>query len=384
MKLLAIVWVNLLRFGRERSNIFFALVFPLLLIYVLGLQFGDEDTTQIGLHGDSAVADAVVERLDDVGAVEVQRVASYEELVDVVERGQLPFGASVDDDAGEVLAAGDPLPVTFVYGPPEDVGTIENVVTQAFAAEATVPGVAADLAQASGQSMAEIEPLVEQVETQLPAPEVVVETTSGDDGSGLDAQDQMAVGMLLLMVFLNTMAASTALITSRQLGISRRMLGTPTTTPTIILGEGAGRWLLGIFQGVYIVVATVALFDMEWGHLPSVMVVLALFAAVGAGAALLIGAVMSSESQAGGISVLTALALGALGGSMLPLDLFNATMRTVAHITPHAWALDAFAVLTRHGGTVADILPELAILAGYAVVLTGLAAWRLRVTLSRG
>jgi len=325
----------------------------------------------------------VTERLEATGAVEVRRFGSHAELTDAVSSGQLPFGVVVEDGALDSLDEGLPLPVTFVYGPPDEVGTLEAVVTQALSAEAMVARVTTQLADASGAPTAQVAPLVETVDDGMLPVDVVTSTTTGEPGSTMNEQDQMAVGMLLLMVFLNTMTAATALISSRKLGISRRMSGTPTTTGVVILGEGAARWFLGMFQGVYIMLATTWLFDVDWGHLPSAIVVLAAFAAVGAGAALLIGAVMSNEAQASGITVLVPLALGALGGSMLPLDLFSSTMRTVAHVTPHAWALDAFAVLTRHGGTVADTLPELGILLGYAVVLLALAAWRLRVTLSR-
>lgn len=58
-------------------------------------------------------------------------------------------------------------------------------------------------------------------------------------------------------------------------------------------------------------------------------------------------------------------------------------MQGVAHITPHAWALDGFAELVRRGGNRMDILPELGVLAFYALVLFSLAAWRLRVAITR-
>jgi ABC-2 type transport system permease protein len=55
----------------------------------------------------------------------------------------------------------------------------------------------------------------------------------------------------------------------------------------------------------------------------------------------------------------------------------------VAHFTPHAWALDGFAKLVRNNGTIVDILPELGVILGFALVLLTLATWRLRVTLTR-
>ena len=45
-----------------------------------------------------------------------------------------------------------------------------------------------------------------------------------------------------LFVFLTALAGSSALILTRQLGISTRMLATPTSVTSIVLGEGAGRW----------------------------------------------------------------------------------------------------------------------------------------------
>ena len=63
---------------------------------------------------------------------------------------------------------------------------------------------------------------------------------------------------------------------------------------------------------------------------------------------------------------------------MVPLEFFPPTMQTIAHLTPHAWALDAFAVLTREHGTIADITAELAVLFGFAVVLITISGFRLR------
>jgi len=62
---------------------------------------------------------------------------------------------------------------------------------------------------------------------------------------------------------------------------------------------------------------------------------------------------------------LLGLGLAALGGCMIPLivfEFFAPTLWQVAHVTPHAWGLEAFDVLVIDEGTVADILPFLGIL----------------------
>ena len=95
-------------------------------------------------------------------------------------------------------------------------------------------------------------------------------------------------------------------------------------------------------------------------------------------------AIYAGFSVLAGIAVIVALGLAALGGSMLPLELFPETMRRIAMATPHAWALLGFADLVRGDGGIADVLPEVGVLLAYAAVLFALATWRLRRTLTSG
>jgi ABC-2 type transport system permease protein len=75
--------------------------------------------------------------------------------------------------------------------------------------------------------------------------------------------------------------------------------------------------------------------------------------------------------------------MAALGGAMMPLEFFSPTMRVVAHFTPHAWAVDGFTELVRHGEGIADIAVPLAVLLGAAMILLALASWRLRRSITR-
>jgi ABC-2 type transport system permease protein len=96
------------------------------------------------------------------------------------------------------------------------------------------------------------------------------------------------------------------------------------------------------------------------------------------------GTLFSHPAPAAGAGVTIALAIAALGGAMLPIEFFGDTLRIVAHATPHAWALDAFAQVLRRDGGIGDILPELGVLALFAIALLALASWRMRVAITRG
>jgi ABC-2 type transport system permease protein len=53
-------------------------------------------------------------------------------------------------------------------------------------------------------------------------------------------------------------------------------------------------------------------------------------------------------------------------------------MRTVGHIAPQAWAVDAWTVILSRRGNLFDIAPDLAVLAAFAAVLLVFATSRLR------
>ena len=72
---------------------------------------------------------------------------------------------------------------------------------------------------------------------------------------------------------------------------------------------------------------------------------------------------------------------------MVPLsimELFSPTLYEIAHITPHAWGIEAFEELILYGGTINDIWLQLGVLAAFAAVMMGLGTWRLHVALTRG
>ena len=94
--------------------------------------------------------------------------------------------------------------------------------------------------------------------------------------------------------------------------------------------------------------------------------------------ALLVGAISTNPQQAGSLGVFVGLALGALGGCMIPYQTMPDAMQQVARLIPHSWALQGLQTLIRDGGGIETVAPNLAVLVGFAVVLMSLAAWRFR------
>ena len=385
MKGVAIAGINVRRMLRERSNIFFVFVLPLGIILLIGAQFGGGFRPAVGLHladqGRLATAIAVEVEAE---ALDVHRFASPEELIAAVERGGVVAGVLLPEGMDQAAPGGGVAQIGYLSRPDGAGQQLQSVVFSAvdrvmapvaaarFAVEKTGKDFEAALAAAAGRGAA--------------APGLAVETTTVGEAlfpATMGRFDLGASSQLVLFVFLTAVAGSAALIQSRRLGLSRRMLSTPTSVRTVVLGEGSGRWAVAMVQGLYIVVVTLLAFGVDWGDPIGAALLLITFSAVGAAAGTLLGSVFENDNQAGGIGVVLSLGLAALGGAMLPIELFSATMQRVALFTPHAWALDGFAELTRRGGSVPDILPQLGVLAAYAVALFALASWRLGAAITR-
>jgi len=390
MKVVTIAWNSIRRLLRDRTNIFFVLLFPMLLILVLGAAFGGDNDPRVGVVAqDSGELGAdLVDRIAEVEGIQQLDYPDRASLVLAVERGQLEAGVFVPPGYDESLRAGEQVTLEWVARPDQGTlalrNTVDSVVTEQgallraarFASEKGAADFSEALQTAEGLAE-ETEGL--RVEQRTVGEPFVFETIGGFD---LGAYSQ-----LLLFVFITSATGSTALIQSRQLGVSSRMLSTPTSVKSILAGETLGRVSVALFQGLIIILGTALLFDVDWGDPLGAAAVFIVFALGSAGVGMLMGATFKNDQQAGAVGVMVGIGLGALGGAMIPLtivQIFSPTMYRVAHITPHAWGIRAFEELILYNGTISDIWLELGVLAAFATVVMALGAWRLRVALTKG
>ena len=95
------------------------------------------------------------------------------------------------------------------------------------------------------------------------------------------------------------------------------------------------------------------------------------FAAIAFG--LLIAVVARSAVQATTLGGVANLVLGAVGGVMVPKLVMPPAMQLASGVSPMSWALEGCWDILLRGGGVADVLPESAALAAFALVAFTLA-----------
>ena len=380
----AVALVELRRFLRDRSNIFFTFVFPLMLVVVIGAQFGGgAGSGRVVLTDESSTLGQRIAAELDARDVTVD-VAEAGQARETLARGRADAAVFIDDAAAAAFDAGDPVQLDLVLASTSGSSAVAQQVQSAVAeldreqagvAALVQSGVDSDLAQDAWWDG----------EGQVPPARVDV--VDVDDVSqafaGVTGFDVGASSQVLLFVFLTALAGSATLIDARRHRVIARTLAAPVSAGSVVAGQALGRWVIAFFQGTYVMAGTSLLFGVQWGNVALCLLVVAVFSTVAAGAAMAIGAVLDNEGAASGLGVGLALVLAALGGCMVPQELFPASLQFVASLTPHGWGYRAFAEIQRHGGTLVDIAGSLAVLAGFAAAVLALGSLLLRRSIAR-
>jgi ABC-2 type transport system permease protein len=381
-KALVIAMTDLRRTFRMRTNIFFVFIFPILLILIMGVTFGGQSIPRVGIvsTGSGTLGQQLLSQFEKTPSISVESIPDSNTLQTDVERGDLAAGVVIPAGYDSAIRSGHAVVVTYLARPDQTgqrLGeTIRSVVAgQSEAVDAAQFVVAQRYAPTFDAGLAAANQAASSHGEAISVSEQDVGTGRPSSSPGQYAEG--AWGVLVLFIFLVTLTGGAlSLIETRRLGISRRMLSTPTTSWTVIAGGVVGLLLVAIVQAAVVIGGSALMFGVRWGDPLGVVAVVILFALVSVGTGRLVGTLFSNEQQAVGVTLLLGLGLAALGGSMAPLEIFSPTMKQIAHVTPHAWANDAFAQLVGHGATIAQIVPQLGVLAAFAVVLLTLATWR--------
>jgi ABC-2 type transport system permease protein len=386
VKALVMAGSSLRRLARDRLALFFLVLLPVVIILIIGLAFGDAGSERLPVgvadEGAGPLGRELRAELEASPALDARAYDDADALRKAVRRGVVAAGvvlpAGYDDD----LRSGGQAGVAFVTDQtrpaPAPVRSAVAAVVARQAAQvkaarfaAGTAGVPFDTALARARALAATQPRV-QVEA----------TTVGGREDALPAGfNYTAPANLVLFVFITSLAGAASLIEARRLGVTRRLLATPTTAATILLGEALGRFAVALLQGLIIFLVGWLVFGVDWGDPPAALLLLVTFALVATGVGLLGGAVLRNAEQATSIGPPVGIALGMLGGCMWPLAIVPAPMRAVGHLFPQAWAMDGFIALIARNAGLAGITRQLAVLAAFAAVLLALATWRLRKAL---
>jgi ABC-2 type transport system permease protein len=182
---------------------------------------------------------------------------------------------------------------------------------------------------------------------------------------------------LMLFMFLNGLLGAAALVQARQLRVFQRTLSAPHGLGVYISGLGMSRFAIAMLQAAILLGLGVLSFQIDFGDPVAATVLVVLYGVIVSAAGMLLGGLVRTAEQAVAIAVPAGIVFGMLGGTMWPLSVVGPAMRAIGHLTPQAWAMDAWNKIINEGVGLSGVATEIAVLAGYAGVLCTLAVWAL-------
>ncbi|MCD9625542.1 ABC transporter permease [Rhabdothermincola salaria] len=374
--------------SRDRTALLFMVVLPILVIVVIGSAFGGEGRVGIGVVNTATgpVSEAFVAELEEAEGVAITDYPDADRADAAIRRGDVSAAVVVPGDLDDTVAGGGEVEIAFLGSASDQAaltarvavsGAVDAVAARAGAARVVVDGLGGSFPDAFAAALS-----VGQGGDGGRDVEMV--DIGGGGTRDISRFSLVAPQNLVLFVFITSLSGGAYLVLARRAGILRRVASLRTDTTTVLVGMATGWFAIALVQSLLILGIGALFFDVDWGDPWGAALLTVAFAAVGASAGLLVGAIGRDEDKVGNLAPIVGITLGALGGCMVPIEVFPPAMLAIAHAVPHYWAIVAWQRLVFDGGGVADIAGSLAVLTGFAVVLLGAASAVLRRQLRHG
>jgi ABC-2 type transport system permease protein len=220
--------------------------------------------------------------------------------------------------------------------------------------------------------------LAQRIQERAPRRVSLVEAATPDEVD-YDPRANSSAGQLITWVFIPLFGISALFAYERERGTLKRMLTTPTSRATYLVGTILGQVLMALAQMTLLVSFGIFVLKVPWGREPFALAVLLTATALAAGAiGTALGTFIKSEGQANGLSIMAGMVMALMGGCWYPLELFPQAVQSAVRILPTTWAMQGMMDLLLRGGQLADILPETGILLLFAAVFLGIGVSRFR------
>lgn len=345
---------------------------------------------------------AILREIDVLAITDLQSRAAAE---DQVRESNAVAAVILPADLSQKLAAHEPSSIEVIEDPTQRslagiVPGILNEVTAPLVVQSEIQYAiqnllanspvyqSMDAATQSGYAAQSIAVQMAQVQKMMSDPWVKVEaeTTEGQDVIPLPSNifTLLVPSFTVLFAFFIVGDISAALLKERREGSLRRLIAAPMPKWTIIGGKMLAYLVLVVVQVLIIFGVASLLFKMPFqGSLFSFILVTLAMGLAATGMGMFIAAISKSDKQADSLGLLLGFALGALGGCFVfgtpvPLYKTGGTLGTLSNLTPQAHALKGYDLLLVQNASLVEVLPEIGILLGFALLFLLLATWRFK------
>jgi ABC-2 type transport system permease protein len=326
-------------FTRDRAALFFSLLFPVMFLLLFGSIYKSSSTPKIN----------VVE-VGRVSVLDQARAASHQlEQILTVTHSSLATALNDVRQATQDAAVrqqGGKLIVYYSIANPTTSGVVNSVFS----------GIVQAANQAASPRPPAYQLAIQQVEDKSLKP--IQYITPGLLGWAI------ASGAAF--------AAAITLVSWRENKLLRRLRLAPVSTNSVVTARIAVSVAVAIVQTfIFLAIATTPYFGLQltrywWMAIPVVICGTLAFLSIG----LLVGAVAKTQQAATAMANLVILPMAFLGGAFIPLTFAPHWIQQVSYLMPLRYLVVGMQNVMSRGDGPASTLPAMAILLGFAAVLT--------------
>jgi ABC-2 type transport system permease protein len=328
----------LLGFRRDRTALFFTVLFPLMFLVIFGGIFGSQTTSKVTVLevGQAPVLDAAVTHGSDELA-KVLKVTKTSDRADALRKVEKGDADAVVEQRGNQMVVH--------YSATDQVKS------------GTVRGLMNSIVQSANQSAT----------GKPPAYTLATQQVEDDSLKAIQFFTPSLLGWALASA--GVFGASQTLVTWRTKGILRRLQLSPAPVPTVFAARVAVSLAIALVQfALFVLVAQLPMFGLQlsgawWMAIPMVIAGVLAFLSIG----MLIGAWAKTQETAQAVTQLVVLPMAFLGGSFFPLDASPGWMKTLSYIFPLRYLNEGMLNVMGRGLGPSSALPQIGVLLGVAV-----------------
>lgn len=381
------VWLTIAQndlklFLRDKAGYVWLFIMPVVFIYFFGIAFRFDssekktvlwiDNQDQGIYGKCFLAE-----LEDKGELILEPKPQKKE--EDLESVSLPRLIVIPEDFSVKIQAGTPVTIQYLLGKKGNTESNQLVQIRLVRAIASLISHLIEIESNSKKNFEQLEDYQQFVQSRTNR--VILNISSAGSQKKMPSGFHQALpGTLVLFLLLNLFIyGGTMMAQERQSGVMKRLAVYPISRRQIIVGKIAGRVLLAAVQIFYFFLLAKFLFKVSLGNDKLALgCILLAYSWACASFSVLLGAFVTNPEKITGLGVLLGNLMGALGGCWWPLEIVPDFMKTLGHLFPTAWAMDALHQLISFGGSFERILTELTVLSAFALGATFLASRVLR------
>jgi ABC-2 type transport system permease protein len=189
--------------------------------------------------------------------------------------------------------------------------------------------------------------------------------------------------LTVMFAFFIVPALAPELLKEKREGTLRRLLSAPLARGTILSGKMMAYLGIVFLQVLLLFGVGSVLFDMPLGDDPLGILLITLALGLSATSlGVMVAALARTERQADAVGMVLGFLLAGIGGciqiGLIPAYRMEGILGTLSKFVPHSYALDAYRILMIESGTLTDVLSNLLILLGFAVVFFVIGVWKFK------